>query len=294
MFAKNTKMNSDPRQWNPPILVGVVGPGMNVQGIREITEAEQAKIEEHKKLAVKARNRFKLFAILRRNYDEWWNYTRSLLAPTDSLTQDEMVELDRLLLNYLSAAKSLLDHFRQHWMQSYRRTENEADFKNYIDKLENESWAFAFFQDLRNFTQHCGLPVGNYSRNANRNSVTLRIEADSVWLTDHFKDWKKSKLEPTRGKIDLIELVQEYQIRLTQDFGNFIAGAFAPSLLDAHYFFWGLTQEVAQANPAAEPRVLTGLIIDGSSYSFQFASYPKDLLGSLGITMRKNTNERQT
>lgn len=204
-----------------------------------------------------------------------------------------MVELDRLLLNYLSAAKSLLDHFRQHWIQHYRRTENEADFKNYIAKLEKESWAFAFFQDLRNFTQHCGLPVGNYSRNATRNSVTLRIEADSVWLTDHYTDWEKSKLEPNRGKIDLIELIQEYQIRLTQDFGNFIAGAFAPSLLNAHRFFEGLTQEVAQANPGSEPSILTELSIDGSSYNFQFSSYPKNLLGSLGIALRQNPNERQ-
>ena len=134
---------TDPTTWNYPVIVGVVGPSMNISSVvRELTDDERAKLEDYRKICSDARNRFKLFTILQRNYAQWSNYIQSLLKPGEDLSPDEMVELDRLLLNFLSSAKSVLDHFRQHWTQAHRSTPKNDAFKEFIRKLEQGSWAF--------------------------------------------------------------------------------------------------------------------------------------------------------
>jgi hypothetical protein len=54
-------------------------------------------------------------------------------------------------------------------------TSAEDALNDYIKKCEDQSWAFAFYQDLRNFVQHCGLPTGKFSRTASRHSVNLEL-----------------------------------------------------------------------------------------------------------------------
>ena len=279
-------MDADPNKWKLPVLAAVTGPNFNIHGIRELSSEEQRKLEEYTKLTAQARSRFKLFTILQKNYREWWGYTRSLLTPGDNLESDEMLELDRLMLNFLSSAKSVIDHFRQEWIQAFRKTEKEALFAAYIKKLEDGCWAFAFFQDLRNFTQHCGLPIGNYSRNSNFSSVTLSISADSEWLIDHYSRWEKSQLTKEKGKLDLLKLCQDYFVRLHQDFGNFVAQAFAPKLLEAHNFFAGLSNEVKSTKPNGNIRIITALNVRSDGLDFEFIAPPEDLLGSLGIVVR--------
>lgn len=283
-------MNNDPTKWKLPVLAVVTGPGIHIDAIRELTEDEQDKLAEYTKIAASANNRFKLFAILSRNYEEWWNYTRSLLAAGGELVSDEMLELDRLLMNFLSSAKSVLEHFKQEWTQIYRKTEREGDFKIYIKKLEDNCWAFAFFQDMRNFTQHCGLPVGTYSRNTNATSVTLAVQADAEWLLDHYKKWDKSKLTKDKGLFDLITLCQDYHLRLKRDFGQFVATAIVPSLGDAHNFLARLSNEAKQHNPNGEYKLITKLNMKSDGIDFQFSMPPSDLLGSLGITLMPQQN----
>jgi len=279
-------MNSDPESWNYPVLAGITGPGMHITGIRELTTNEVAKVDEYATVWSDARSRFKLFTILQRNYRQWKDYIQSLLVPDGDLDDDQMVELDRLQLNFLSAAKSLLDHFKTHWTQKHRNTPRDKAFVDFIHKLEDVCWAFAFFQDMRNFTQHCGLPVGVYSRNVSANSVKLTVACDSEWLLDNYSGWGKSKLKKEHGRLDLISLTQDYFIRLKQDFGNFVATEFAPELLGAHNFFASMAKEVEDFNERAEFHLITGHTRDGEKFNFQFSSPPANLLGSLGLIVR--------
>jgi hypothetical protein len=46
---------------------------------------------------------------LHRNYEEWWRYIQSLLRPVDGLSEPELLEIDRLLMNFMTAAKSVID-----------------------------------------------------------------------------------------------------------------------------------------------------------------------------------------
>lgn len=276
-----------------PILVGITNPGTNIHVVRPLTDDEKRKLTEYTKVLAIARSRFKLFAILRGNYKQWADYITSLLKPGGDLTDSEMIELDRLLLNFLSSAKSVLEHFKQHWTQAHRNTPREKEFKTYVEKLESGSWAFAFFQDLRNFTQHCGLPVGKYSRSHSGTSVTLSIGCDAGWLADNYKNWDKSKLTKAHGHIDYVVQTREYFVRLQQDFGKFVAKEFGPRLIEAHNFFAKLANEVAAAAPDAEFRLLTEYRVIGDDVHCEFSTPPSDILKSLGLVATPEKHERQ-
>ena len=281
-------MNPDPQTWKFPVLAAFSSAPWHIQGIRELTLDEQVKLRQFIDIAVAARNRFKLFTILAKNYQQWEAYTQSLFTAKEGFTEDEMTELDRLQLNFFSSAKSLLDQFKQHWVHAHRKTERAKEYKAFIAGLEERSWAFAFFQDLRNFTQHCGLPTGNYARHVNINSITVRVEASSQWLLEHYENWDKSKLTTEHGQLNLLKLMREYYVCLQGDFGTFVATEFAPSLVDAHAFFAALAREVADLHPKAQFEILTSFTRAGSSLNFTFETPPSNLLGSIGITVTKS------
>jgi hypothetical protein len=273
-----------------PALVGVVqqsGPNFVPLLVREIGDAEDKEFAKHTKDLMVNRQRFSLFVIVKRNYAEWLQYTTGLLKPIDGLSDDELSELDRLMLNFLSSARSLIDHFGQYYKQSHRNTPEDEKYSEYISKLETHSWAFGFFQDLRNFTQHCGLPIGRYSRTASRHAINLKIVADANWLlanSNPSRDWKTSKLTAARGELDLIELTQEYHHRLTQDLGGFVAKAFGPKLIDAHNFFALLAKEVETKHPGTTMAIAESYSITGNNIQSTCKYPPADLLNSLGIT----------
>ena len=264
-----------------PLLGALSGPGYNITPIRELTPEEQEGVKTHTKQAAKGREMFKLFKITARNYEEWTKYTNSLLTPAPQLTADETVELDRLMLNFLTAAKSVIDHFRMHYKQAFPDKEDAYDA--YLARIEEHCWAHAFFQDFRNFVQHCGLPVSNYSRHTSKSTVTIDVSVDAGWLVDHYSKWGKSKLTRDHGKLDLLQLTQDYYVRLTQDLGQFVATAFAPELEPAHRFFHQLALEVHQFKPNALPVVVTAFRDEGDQLSVDYGHLPVNVFTEIGI-----------
>src|SRR5260370_30927678 len=127
----------------------------NFAVLRGLTKAE---ITEHKKYGpvfAEARERLKLFQILGYNYREWKNYLDSLLSAKPH-RDEEMLHLDRLLLNDVTCAYVVEQHFKVSFQQRFR---NDADkqktYKDFLTKLYSKSWATAFFLDFRGFVQHC-------------------------------------------------------------------------------------------------------------------------------------------
>ena len=193
-----------------PSLAGFRNDGaVSIRRLRALTEEEHRLYTDFLSITVKARNRFRMFKLLELNYRAWDTLIKALLRP-ETLHEDEMLELDRMLLNFLTSARALLDHFTQYYVQTHRGTPQEDKFRDYLETVIIKDWAFAFFQDFRNFIQHCGLGVCNYSKHVGHRSVELKVEADAVWLLQHYNRWACSKLQISHGKLDLITLVQEY------------------------------------------------------------------------------------
>jgi len=70
--------------------------------VRDLTDEEIAKYEKYQPIVAEAHNRFKLFRILGSNFNEWVNYMNSLLTSQPRNDEYDWLQLDRLLLNYLT------------------------------------------------------------------------------------------------------------------------------------------------------------------------------------------------
>lgn len=170
-----------------------------------------------------------LFATALLNHDEYVEtdkkYVEDLsVCPDIGMDYlDRMVfNLNRRILNFLSSVRTFLDHNETELNRSQRDSEM-AFFKELLKKNYDESFAYRFLYQLRNYVQHCGMPVGNVLINAEKDSsvsggkrVTVSVVFDRDTLLNRFKDWntaKKSLLEMP-AQFEVSPLLQELVVRL--------------------------------------------------------------------------------
>src|SRR5271166_2918068 len=100
-------------------LVAQLGPQFTP--VRDLTEAEISNHDQYVPVIVEARKSLDPFKILQMNYREWRRYLDSLLSTRPSDGTQECLELNRLLLNYLSSAYAILEHFKISHARRFRR-----------------------------------------------------------------------------------------------------------------------------------------------------------------------------
>ena len=229
-----------------------------------------------------------LFQILELNYKEWTTYHTAMLTPGKREGNDQLA-LDRLLFNFLASAYAVTEQFRVSYKRRFRR--NAAKLKEYEDFISNfyaNSWSCAFFADLRDYAQHCGLPTEGVHRHESRHRIEISITQESATLLRNYKRWTRSKLTQKHGTLDLIDMTQEYYHRLRRYYGQFVAKAFYPELESIDNFYGQLTEEVRAQRPAARMVFLTENLKrkEGSriNYKVTFVQPPNSVFEELGIT----------
>ncbi|HEY5345090.1 MAG TPA: hypothetical protein VIK62_01955, partial [Verrucomicrobiae bacterium] len=231
-------------------LVGFSSNGNRVHFVRDLTEEEIAKDKKYTAIFTEARGRFHLFKILSLNYAEWTANINLLLNPQSKNHDSEILQLDRLLLNYLSCAYTIHEHFKTSLRRRFRNTpEKLKAYDDFVGKLCEKSWEFAFLLDFRGYVQHCGLGVGQFNRQATLTSVTLSIGCDAAQLAANSREWKRSKLTGKEGSIELAPIVQEFHHRMLESYGGYAAKLFYPDLFPAAQFYLELTNEVKKHGP---------------------------------------------
>jgi hypothetical protein len=257
--------------------------------IRELTAEELAQHTKFTPVVTEARSRLALFKMLNRNYVEWRRYLNRLLSPTFEEDVDVSEELNRLLLNYLTFAYSIQEHFTVSFRQRFKN--NAAKLKHYavfLEKLCKASWPFAFILDYRGYVQHVGLGITRNHRTVNDTSVKLEIVADAKMLLET-RQWRRSGLKVACGEIDLVRVLKRFHIQMLQNYASFVANTFFPELKPASKFYGDLTKEVRQKNPTAlmiffaeEPQVTTDKT-GKVSVNMRAIAVPNDVFNDLGI-----------
>ena len=127
--------------------------------------------------------------MLDRNYADWARFIDSLLSANYKETVDTMEELNRLLLNYLTFAYSIQEHFQVSLRQRFKRDAAKlAAYDGFLDRLCAASWPVAFILDFRGYVQHVGLGITHLSRRANKTSVNLRLRGADVFQRGHERE----------------------------------------------------------------------------------------------------------
>lgn len=147
-----------------PALAGWISQPQEFAVIRSLTESEAKTVKTFGTIYSLVETRINLLKIVERNFRELSKFTSS--HTSDSRTDvDYRLELDRLILNYLSTGYGLHEQFKRHVAKN--SPESQVLFRKFVEELETKSFAYAFFRDFRNYAQHCELPVGRVTVNKN-------------------------------------------------------------------------------------------------------------------------------
>jgi hypothetical protein len=270
-------------------LVGYIRPLKDFRVFRDLTEEELKSHQTYAPVIGEARNRLKLFQILGHNYQEWSNYLNSLLTTKHGEHDEEMLHLDRLLLNYLTCAYTIREHFEASFQRRFRKDDaKQKEHEDYLNRLCTGSWAVAFFFDFRGYVQHVGLGIGFYGRDVSATSVTLTITHDASKLVAESRDWKRSKLSGVKGTLELVPLLREFHVQMLQNYAGFVVRTFFPELIPAAEFYSQLTREVQQSNPEfrmafteREPEIRQEGVM--TQIKYDLIHVPNDLFPEMGI-----------
>jgi len=272
-------------------LIGYNGTRQHFQFVRKLNEQEIENYDKFTPIIAEAHNRFKLFRILRDNYNEWTTYINSLLTSSPRNEENDWLQLDRLLLNYLTCAYTIQEHFMVSYRQRFRNDEPKLkDYETFIERLCQASWAFAFFLDFRGYIQHRELGIGYFHRHINSTSVEISISHESAQLVADSREWKRSKLTDKKGKLDLVDLLNEFNHHMLHSYGGYVAKTFFPDLFPAAHFYDNLTKEVLLLGPGfrmfftdADPIIRSE---EGKQeMSLQLKLVPNNLFAELGISV---------
>lgn len=266
--------------------------------IREMTAEEVAQHAKFTAVVTEARTRLALFRMLHRNYGDWRRYLDRLLSPTFKEDVDISDELNRLLLNYLTFAYSIQEHFAVSFRQRFKK--NSPKLKRYaafVEKLCKASWPFAFVLDFRGYVQHVGLGITRNNRTVDDTSVSIQIVADAKTLLSESKQWKRSRLKSTHGELDLVRILKAFHIQMLQNYASFVANTFFPELVPASKFYGDLTREVRQKKPTArmifyleKPQVATDKV--GKVFiNMKPVFVANDVFNELGIKVTNTSNQ---
>lgn len=274
-------------------LLGFNKARSNIRFVRDLEANEVADHDRFTPIIAEARNRFNLFRILGHNYSEWKLYVDSLLNAKTKHDGDEMLQLDRLLLNYLTCAYTIQEHFKVSFQRRFRKNvAKQKDYSDFVDGLCKASWPFAFFLDFRGHVQHCGLGIGEFHRQVNATSVILLITHDAAKLAAENKTWPRSKLTGKEGKLELVTLLEEFHARMLQHYAGYVAKTFFPDLFPASEFYGRLTEEVRRVDPESmmyfhEKDLDLKTEGDRQTLNLQLTLVPNDLFAELGIFVAK-------
>lgn len=154
-----------------------------ITAVRVLSDSEY---EEYRKAAnclLRFSSDQQTFLIVRLNYDAYVNllkryfeeYTKN---PSMSWPRmDRMVlDVNRHILNFLSSVRTFLDHSETNLKRRYGRdSERVRRFKDACSNAYNNNFSYRFLYALRNYAQHCGMPVAKLSLHSKAVDPSFKI-----------------------------------------------------------------------------------------------------------------------
>lgn len=190
--------------------------------IRELTEAEFRSFKSGQEHLIEFDASRRLLPIVERNESEFkieLDHVRSELASlpkaeasieNEARALDALDELNRRLVNYLTAFQVYLEHSRTRLARRYGRKSSELrEFERWKLLAEQQEFSYRFIRTLRNYVQHCGMPithlVASWQRDTPEDDAeihsSIEVGFNSVTLLERYNKWGpvKSDLRQIEG-----------------------------------------------------------------------------------------------
>jgi hypothetical protein len=208
-----------------------LGPGQAVTVLEELTASEVKAFEEAMREVQSFRRDDQLFDIFKWNVEAVFAFcdqTVEAFKTDKAMSGRRMHEIgtqaNRHLLNVLTSLRTFLDHTETRLKRTYGKASAEVEtFKRATSREYDRRFAYRFLYRLRNYAQHCGLPVGKFSLGSEamgtvgpgpdpptRESLAIFFARDHL-LTD-FDDWGAKVGEELRDGPPRIEVTRLLRI----------------------------------------------------------------------------------
>jgi hypothetical protein len=153
--------------------LATVSPGPRVVPVRELSPGEFAEFTLHRNTIIQHYNDSQTYFAALLNFKSFISAFDELSSkcaakagnvPTMFGGVQLVLSVNRHLLNYLSSCRTFVDHTetclkRRHGANSERL----STFKSAASAAFDSSFSYRFLSQLRNYVQHCGMPVGKMS-----------------------------------------------------------------------------------------------------------------------------------
>lgn len=120
---------------------------------------------------------------------------------------------NRLLLNYLSSIRTYIDHSLLFLSREYGKESGQLiKFKKLLAFNFDNNFSYRFFYKLRNYAQHCGVPLdtinfdSTYDRENNKIHGHLQAIFDSKKLLEDYDGWGKTLTKDLSNATESFEL----------------------------------------------------------------------------------------
>ena len=131
--------------------------------------------------------------------------------------EDLYLDINRLLLNFLSSVRTYLDHTETRLNRKYGEgSEQFKLFKRITGEAFDNFFAYKFLCKVRNYSQHCGLPSGSIEINSSGDKDGKTINTMNIFFVrDHLLeqfDWGtkvKPELSSMDEKFDVLPFIDE-------------------------------------------------------------------------------------
>ncbi|HEY8271206.1 MAG TPA: hypothetical protein VIG33_09995, partial [Pseudobdellovibrionaceae bacterium] len=156
--------------------------------IERIDESKYLCIKRHCQIINEFFEDYLGYWILEGNIDSFYRYTsydhsKILLKRSLSETEHERVriQLNRKFLNILSSFRSFIDHADTAVARQAAKGDDISKiFKLAQAKEFDSNLYYRFIWDLRNYAQHCTLPINNYGIDIKSSKNKLKFKANLV------------------------------------------------------------------------------------------------------------------
>jgi hypothetical protein len=232
--------------------------------VRELSDQEVADLDCALDLVGAFNGGYSLYEICIANYNEledFYNHAKSITGVNLESSHNIVIEMNRLLLNYLSSFRTFIDH--QERVFAHISTPNLnwlAHFKEQSSVHYDDQFSYRFLWNMRNYVQHCGLPLGGFSIRGMTNQegkeepfFSIYFERDN--LLKNYSGWKKA----VRDEIALLpkEIGVMEHVRLLQgcieELSKTVTEIHIHRLAENWNFIIGIIKEALEKYPDGAP-----------------------------------------
>lgn len=223
------------------------------------------------------------------------------------------MDLNRLILSLLASARMFLDHTEYSLKGKYGKTSKEfVNFKNMCSQKYDTNFSYRFAYKLRNFVQHCGMPIGSieisssqhreegsksyeaeYSNLNLLSKHTLSIFFDRNKLLESFDGWGKNikqELERIDQHIELTQHIRCFFSVLSEIHRKLIDGLVKKVRMSSDYLL-ELAELVLGKNKRATPAIIISSVRSEKNWAnskINIRYFPIDIMRYIGEEIYKN------